>query len=358
MKKTYIALAASAAFVASGVAAADGVSVGVNHQVQVVQYSFDDNSDADGLYMADGGLGDHTGGGWNRISLKGSRDLENGMTAFVQVDSNQGEFGGAAIGGREVLAGLSGDFGKVRLGRMNTPYATSEPLQATFLQARGNGGRLASPGGMGNGSYRDGVIRYDNSFGGVKVDAALLVDTAVDYNEDVDAGTQGSTGGGNHAMSFMVSLPVGPANVYVANTAASDYTGWATEESDVNADLSVPGELGNDKQNLTKVGAVANMGNLRIQGEYEMVDEGFGANYGNFMFLSGEFGLSDSSSVVANYGSFASDSGDTDTSYMAVGYLQDIGTGTRLHAGYRSSTGDGQAHGDTTAIGAGLRVSF
>ena len=368
MKKTYIALAASAAFAVAGSASAEGhggsLSISANHQVQVVNIGYDDADNMDGLYMTDGGLGfenTHAGGGWNRININGERDLGNGMSAIFAVNSAQGPFGGVNLGGRKVFAGLSGDFGTVRLGRLNTPYVTGEPLQATFMQARGTGGRLGVVDGLGNGGYRDGVVRYDNSFGDISVSAALLVDTAIDYDDEDSQ----PSGDGNHAMSFSVSMPLGPVNAYLAHTAADNYTGWSTEterEVDdngivINGDTT-PDQLGGEDQSLTKVGAVFSDGPIRAQFEYEMVDDGFGnRNAGNYMFLSGQYTLAEGSSVVLNYGMLDAEADGWDTNYMALGYLHSIGERTRVHVGYRQSVDDWDDE-TVTALGGGLRVSF
>ena len=338
MKKTYIALAASAAFAVAGTAAADGhggsLSISANYQAQVM--SVDADVEEDGIYMNDGTFDGRSN--WGRVNIGGSHDLGNGMRAVYGLNTNVGMFGFSdpgdrdldaddvsandIIGNRKVFAGLAGDFGTIRLGRLNTSYNTAgkDPLNATFMQARAYGGMLGGAGGYGNGGYRDGVVRYDSSFGDVAVSASLLTDAASDGDEE-------------HGFAAFVEAPVGPVGVYAAVMAAEDTRGW-------------DGARGSD---ATKLGVTYSDGPMSFLFQYEDVDF-WGGDEQEHMLLSGQFELSADSSVVVNYGM----EDERDVDYIAAGYLQDMGENTRFHVGFMNSDNGAE----TTVIGGGLRVSF
>jgi hypothetical protein len=86
---------------------------------------------------------------------------------------------GDTLGGdRELLVGLRGGFGAVSAGRMTTAYATAgkDPFNATFMQARGNGGMIGGTGGLGNGSYVNNALGYSGKFEMVSLNATFGID--------------------------------------------------------------------------------------------------------------------------------------------------------------------------------------
>ncbi len=150
------------------------------------------------------------------IGFKGSEDLGNGLKAIFSIDfqyntternsrsTNNGTYGGAqddtlgnegvadAITDRDQWLGLSGGFGKVRVGTISTGYkshgAMIDPLYRTALQGRDRG--LQSPEfHSGAGEETQGratnTFRYDSpNFSGVAVTAHYTLDNNEQSMED------------------------------------------------------------------------------------------------------------------------------------------------------------------------------
>ena len=207
-----IAMAVAAAFAAPMAAQAD---VKLSGQLQQELGSWSggacEASNMEGLHLDDGGQGCSTGaGGATAVGVSGSEDLGGGLKAVykanfvLSVDENSG------LGGRDAYVGLSGGFGTILAGRMNTPYKMAtvkwDPMLATFAQARGNNGMHAD---MHNG-YASNAIAYVNKFGGFKLAAAMVVDE-MDNGIDGDGSTVG-----NHAYSISGNFAAGPVDVALA----------------------------------------------------------------------------------------------------------------------------------------------
>jgi predicted porin len=125
----------------------------------------------------------------SRFGLRAAKDFE-GLKVFAQVETGVSwDAGGDTIAGRDTFAGLEGGWGKLRLGKMDTPFKELGGLTDRF---KGTGiqddGSIAGLGGSGNGFARrqNNSLRYDSpEFGGFKLSAQYGVE-----NEDTGTGTQ------------------------------------------------------------------------------------------------------------------------------------------------------------------------
>lgn len=149
MKKTLIALAAL------------GAAVSV-HATNITVYGVADIGYSDGP-NTEVGMSEKVN---SRLGVKGSEDLGNGLKAIFQLEqrfdladgtaSDHGDFEGAAN------VGLAGDFGKVRLGRLNELSTETLRKLDPFNQYGVAGAfEITLPGNDGSGRLNN-AVRYDS----------------------------------------------------------------------------------------------------------------------------------------------------------------------------------------------------
>jgi predicted porin len=256
------------------------------------------------------------------------------------------------LGSRDTYVGLSGGFGTVLAGKLNTPYKSStvswDPFLATSLQARGSGGMSDAQNG-----YATSALAYANKFGPATVVLALVVDSGNDLDPLVTDKTNGK-----HAKSLSVNVPVGPVEVAVAYVNANEFSDIDNLGLSGTADL-----LGvNTLETLTasKVGVKYAAGPITVAGQYEALDIDDGAGFAikpTVAYVTGSYAMG-ANTFSASYGDTKWDiSGVDNTKYMAIGLTHAFSKSTSSTIGYRST--DAGNFGDKeTAFAAGLRVSF
>ena len=130
----------------------------------------------------------------SRIGFKGTEDLGNGMSALYHFEMGYDldENDGAATSTRIGLVGLTGDFGTVLLGHTWAPVYTL--VTSAYDPFNWFGHKATAKAGM---SGRHGnVAAYDNTFGDVHLQVAILSDDTTDEIQD--------------GLNFAINVPVGP----------------------------------------------------------------------------------------------------------------------------------------------------
>ena len=342
MKKKLIALAVAGAMTIPMAAMAE-VQISGGLQTQLVSLGGSDQTDK-GLHMMSGGQTAGDGMTWGAVNFSASHDLGNGMKALVKygfnVQSGGDNTGQAGLSTRDAYVGLAGGFGAVLAGRMSHPYKTAtvswDPFVATFMQARGNGGMGGAAAGALYGTESSNALAYANTFGSVKVVAAVLVDEGKDPNDATKTA-------GNHGMAISVNIPVGPMEIALAHADLSEMRYVSNNQTAFGKDTAA-----------SKVGVKYNAGDLTVAAQYEMLDKAIGD--GNAMFVTASYKMG-ANTISASIGQEdkelrgAADSG----SYMAVGVTHSMSKKARVFAGYRASELNAAK---TNSVGAGLRVSF
>ncbi|MFW5454516.1 porin [Thioalkalivibrio sulfidiphilus] len=359
MKKTLIAAGVAAAMAIPAIAAAD-VQLSANLQAEIVNLSGDAaGGNGKGWYMGDGmEYGNFNSGNWSRVDLRASHDLGNGLTAFGHIAANPNISTGAALtGSREVLVGLRGGFGSVSAGRMTTAYATAgkDPFNATFMQARGNGGMLGGIGGLGNGSYFNNAIGYAGKFEMVSLAATF----AIDQSANVDATSDDNNG--QHAYAVRVNVDLSPVEIWVAHTNGDEYG-----QNALTNNFGCIAGVGPCDFQATKVGAEFKTGAFTVMAQYEDVTHEVSGGA-----FAGEKGLLDGSHIMAagtyrmgantfmlGYGQF--DGFESfEGSWLALGARHAFNRNVSVHGGVRQTEYkfEGEKKKET-AVGAGMRVTF
>lgn len=227
---------------------------------------------------------------------------------------------------RETFVGLTGDWGQVRIGRLDAPYWLStlawDPLNGTFLQGRGNLGRSAGP--LGHGGYINDAIDYTVTAGGAT--------WRVLYARNDAPGAAPSRPDGDDTWSFSVNVPVGAFEFALAHAEA--------------------GNRGAGPRRGTKVAARWSEGDFGLHGHYEL--RGRGLENGDFLMLGGSW-RQGPRLFALNFGRFVDDSpANNEGSYAAIGMSQRINARLSAHGGVRRSERD--IGGGETLVGVGLRI--
>ncbi len=234
MKKNLISMAVAAAMIAPGAAMAEAILYGKLHVS--IDYADVKNAASLPVFARDGrrlqsgvdfkGWGVSRNGTFmpgegrsNRVGVKGSEDLGNGLKAIYQVElgiefgSNNLSSNANTIGVRNSFVGLAGGFGTVLVGRHDTPLKISTGRLDMFADTMAD---------------YNGTVGFDD----------LRVDNAIAYISPSFSGFQFmgalvAPGGGTAGYSSPYSLGVGgnAAAIDLANNA-----NWGSGAQNVNSD--------------------------------------------------------------------------------------------------------------------------
>ena len=217
---------------------------------------------------------------------------------------------------------MKGSGVEIQLGNLKSAYKYTggvkyDPFVATTLEARRDNG------GMWHTAYGQGGFLPQNV--GV-MGKAGAIKWWVTYSP--------AEGFGDMTASVMYSQ--GPVEAFVA----------MSDQGDKNA----------APDSATKIGGAYKMGGTKIKLQYEMVDRDLTPSADETYTFVGLEHKMGKNILVAQLGSYDSDGGTNDTSYMALGVIHKFTKMTRLFAGIRSSDADDDS--DEDVISVGLRKDF
>ncbi len=226
---------------------------------------------------------------------------------------------------RDVYVGLATPLGRISAGRIATAYKTAgigwDPLNATFMQSRGNLAR--SGGAFGHGGYLDRSIAYGNTLGSVRINATLSFDDelAGDLTSDNDP-----------ALSASVISSHGPIQLLAAYVDGSGYEGGASDRDAV------------------KLGALYQKGPWSTGIMHE--SRGQGLEDGDNLFITSSYRM-DKWRFSTNLGLFDDNKDVNDGTYFALGARYELHNLVSVHGGIRQI--DRDLTGKETIAGLGLR---
>jgi len=309
-------------------------SVFLRAQAEVVNASGSaaEARDRKGWHVTDGwGNGGPNSGNWGGLFFDLGHQINDDLRGIARYALSF-DVDGMKDDDRDIWVGLaSKTYGQVIVGRLETPYKRAaigwDPMNATFLQARGNQGRSATA--FGHNSFLNRAVNYSHTFGKVQVNAFVAID------DSSDPGT-GETRG-NHTYAFSVLAPVGPVELMLSHIDASEYRG------------------GPDDRKGTKFGLRYSEGPFTVAGHYEI--RGEGAEDGDFLFLTTSY-RAGKIQYNLNYGQFKDDrdTRNNDGEYFAIGARYTFRQGVALHGGFRRT--DQDVTGTENMFGIGLRVFY
>lgn len=377
-KKILFAAVGSALAASPMIAAQADVKVGGHAQVEYFQSKVDATGS---VSDKNSGLIDNARG---RFWIHATEDLGGGMKALAHyefsvdtansgtaVTSTSANLAGNGAAGfdttartfdqrtREKYVGLSGGFGTVTAGNLHGVYKRMggvrwDPVNATVLEARGNGGQS---GGDVNATFaHNGFIP-----GAVKWESGAVtgpVNVEVLFAPNKNGNTAGADAGDGNDFQAGVSFKPMPGLEVLAVTAKNKQSPATT----------------NSSQSLTKFGARYNMGPHTFWAQIEDADitSGLGVVDSNGITTASKgeakynlFGYSlkaGNNLFVVQYGDAersASGATTQDVTYLSLAVLHSLSKNTTAHVGYRSTeTETGTNTTETTVFAAGLRVNF
>ncbi len=288
-------------------------------------------ADKEGWHLTDGwGNGTKNSHNWGALFIDGGFGVTSNTRVIGRLGFNvdmEGLKDGDARE-REVQAGIEGPWGRLLVGRLETPYKKAglgwDPLNATFLQSRANIGR--SGGAFGHGSYVDNALSYAHRIG--ELDFELF--GAVDDVSDIGSG--GTSG--NHAWGLSMNYSVGSVELMLAHIDASEF------------------KQGPDKRTGTKLGARWSGERWTLGGHYEFRGEGL--ENGDFAFLTASYRIDDHWNVMTNLGRFIDDENQDDGDYLAIGARYSFDRRFSVHGGLRRISRD--TSGNENIAGIGMRI--
>ncbi len=266
MQKKLIALAVAGMFAAPAFAATSNVDVG-GYLNMSVDYLDSDNATNGGNVNVSSNA--------SNIFFKGSEDLGGGLKAIWQIQTyftagrtgnGDNSFGATldGVGSGNTFVGLEGGFGKVLLGKHESPYKLVGRKYDFFGNQIGDSRNIIGAAGMD--ARPNNVIAYGTpNLGGFNALVAYVTNTA-NNPASITAGT-GATGAAVDnsvdAWSANVGYDNGPLSIGLGyqkvnwsefNPAAEDQTAWRLGASYAFGDFKVAGLYQQDKD----VGGVAN----------------------------------------------------------------------------------------------------
>ncbi|MCC5864946.1 MAG: porin [Wenzhouxiangella sp.] len=289
--------------------------------------------DRKGWYLTDGwGGGNKNSHNWGALFIDGGFAIGERSRIVGRLGLNidmEGLKDGDARE-RELEVGVEGPWGRLMLGRLETPYKTAglgwDPLNGSFLQARANFGR--SGGAFGHGGYVDNALSYSHRLGPLRFSLFGAVDDLSDL------GSGGTSG--NHAWGFSVLMPAGPVELMVARIDASDF------------------KQGPPQRTGSKLGLRWSGGPWGLATHVER--RGRGLEHGDFYYLTGSYRFQQGWQMSAAVGRFSARANGRDADYAALALRYQVDRRFSFHGGVRRN--DQDIAGSETLVGIGMRMIF
>lgn len=302
----------------------------VQPEIVYVDGDIADALGTDGFNLTDGWAGGNkNASNWGAIFIDGAHQVTDRTEVFARFGLNV-DMNGLKDGpgrDRDLYVGLRSTWGEVAVGRIEAPYKEAglswDPLNATFLQARGNIGR--SGGALGHGGYLDRSLAYRKTIGPIRLRTLISLD---------DSPSEAS-GNDNHLFSASVGMPIGPIEIIGAYIDGSRYEGAPSH------------------RDAYKFGAHFNQEQWSAGLIYE--SRGEGLEDGDFVFTTASYRI-DQWRLSANAGFFNDASNQNDGTYFALGATYQLHNMVNVHGGIRQL--DRDLTGKETILGLGLRITL
>ena len=259
----------------------------------------------------------------SRVGLKGSTDIEEGISAFyhlqagASIDTNGA---GDAITQRFFFAGVKGGFGKIVYGRTSTPYKMAglklDPFYDTSAGA-GLGGATYGLSGLSNG-WTDNSLAYSKKMGQLSYNGAIYMDDSAQDDHDMNIGVAFAEGSLTVGVQY---LSIGDTGVVAKSTADSS---------------------------AIRLHAKYGMDQWIFGGSLESINPNAGSTQ-SYLYLSTSYTLDDKTKLAASYGKVDDVSSTADGRSITVGAFHQVLKKTTVYALF--SDVDAGAGRSTMALG-------
>ncbi len=254
----------------------------------------------------------------SRIGFKGSEDLDNGMKAIWQIESQIEIDDGSGFSSklRNTFGGITGGFGTVVLGTHDTPYKMAAKKVEVMSDTVADYGKVIHDPRAPN------VLAYlSPDFNGFSFAAAYIPSVSNDDLQQTEAE--------NEQMGTSVSLTykTGDLMVAVANEVLS-----STVDGAFDAD--------NDST-YTKIGGTYALGMTTLGLVYESADDDGGDDAQDTIYASVKHQM-DKTGIHAAYGQIGESESDAEDggAFMALGVTQKLAKNTEVYAIYAGMSND------------------
>lgn len=349
MKKKLIALAVGAAVVAPTVTMATEITI--YGRAHVSADLLDDGADYSEVNLSSNA---------SRLGFKGERQINPNLKAFFQIEQQINFASGSSDGGsvdlatRNTFVGLAGNFGKVQIGRYDSPFKSARGPANLFGDQVGDLRNLAR---VGNGRFDE---RYDNTiqyttpkFNGFSAAVAYSVHEGVWADDDSS----------ESAVSVALNYGNGPLEASLAYEQADEDTSRG-ERDGVRAAMAYK---------LTDA--------FKVVGFYQSVDHDDPIELNRDLWTSdtlgvgGEFKFAPNTAVKAMWMSRDADADEADSNMYVLGLEHKLDSAVRIYANYakvdnddnvnlvpwrqaRSTNGSGVNGENSSGFSIGLRYDF
>lgn len=370
MKKSILALTIVATLTVSLVAQADTVLYG-SARVSVDYNDEEFNGAFNGAFNSWDVVNNDS-----RLGIKGSEDLGNGLSAIYQYEFgiNMTE-GGNLEGNRPKFVGLKGDFGKLTIGTVHTPYYEVIGVIDIFNSSRTLGPTSFLGGSFNGYNLYTGVTTVTNEPVVVSAGALFRLDNSVLYTTPKFSGFSASVllsinGQSNDDRGWSDDVDIWNVSVeysngpfyagvtYITLNGKSDAS--FDSDSRVNLDLDQWGIGLGYSAGSFDIGFIYERGTYNEWGLSEPIFNRIGLEtdtpWNAYLFGAYTFG---NNVISAAYGQLDTGvSGEDAIQNYVVGYQYTFSNRTRVWVEYIGRSADTIFYGDQNAVSIGTKVDF
>ena len=334
MNKKLLTVAVAAGVAATSLAAI--ADVNVYGRVQAEWVSLENSAGLDQSEVNDPGM--------SRWGIKATEDLGNGLTGIAVLEYSAEPADSGAEGNRQQFVALKGNFGTVAMGTFNGVYksigAALDPFNATFLEARHNGGQAG--GAYGNSGFlNSGIAWMSPTVSGISAQVIVIDESASGAGNDWQAAVQYKNG---------------PMWGFIAH---SENVGDGLNGTDAS---------------LTKIGGRMSMANHTFWVQWEDDDGGLnaptsrtdlastgiadpGTADGDILLIGYQMKLG-KNAIVVQWGDSDYDTAAGSGNYMSIGARHSFSKTTSIYGGWRQTENDTAGTNDIDVFGFGIRKDF
>lgn len=283
----------------------------------------------------------------SRLGVRGSTDVAEGIQVFYQIESTVDyDNGAASFANRDTFVGVQGDFGRIRLGQIDTPLKSIRGAVEFFGDQIGDvrnltrlGGNIGAPYGQDfDARFRNGVYYTSPTLGG-----------GFTFNLHYSADTDAAADLSGERTAYSSSIVYSQGGLYLA----AAYEQWAARNDSNAIRLGASYKIGD----WTISGLLQQANIESLDPTEEVVTVGAGASYkvSDKVLIKGQAYILD-----------AKDREDSGATLVAVGADYIINRQFRLLLAYAATDNDEQAayrvtggggYGDSIATAQGETAS-
>lgn len=368
MKKTICALAVGATFLTPVMAMAADVKI--YGRANITLDYLDDGKDYN-VFTVNSNA--------SRLGFKVDHKLENGMTAFAQIEQEINFATGTndskanTFATRDTFAGLKGDFGQVRIGRFDSPFKIARSPVNYFGDMVGDMRNLTRAENSRYDERNDNTVEYKSP----KLGSGFNVLAAISMQNGVQVGQQanGDELKDTKAYDLAITYKDGPFDL------AAAYQKFEDNASNTTAPTATTPSTARDSIRLAGSYKLTEELNLGALYQYSKFDTNTAANADVQVYgLAGEYKLTPKTSVRGEYFYRDVDADDRNSSMIALGVEHKLDPAFRIYANiatvlnddkaklapWKEGRGNGNASNvilaatgeNATALSAGFRYDF